>query len=449
MRDELQPDRPAAEQPPAAQQPPPPPPEAPPYAPAGSPSSQPFGGPPPGPPPRDEQPRRAGGCGLVAVAVLLAFIVASFAGLAAGFLGARLASDGLPRVSTRDPKIRVVPSETDEPVVAASAAALPAVVNIDVRAGSSQGGEEGLPEDHPGVPLIGNGSGVAYRLDGEGGTYIITNSHVVESARQITVRDESDRGMTGKVVGRDAETDIAVIRVDEELPVVDIGDSGDLAVGQTVVAIGSPFRLQHSVTSGVVSALGRSLTSLSGTQDDVYPLVDVIQTDAAINPGNSGGALVDRNGKLIGINTAIFTENGTSGGIGFAVPVNTAKRVADQLIAGRDVTHPFLGIIGQTVTPELARERDLDVREGAYVADLAKDSGADNADVRVGDVVTKLDGEPIRSMEDLILQVRRKQVGDTVTLTLSRKGAQREVEVEVGDKPANGVEPRGETTRTP
>lgn len=380
-------------------------------------------------------PPRSVGCGIIAAAVILSLIVAAFAGLAAGFLGARLAGLSGVDVVTRNARIRVVPSETDEPVVAASAAALPAVVNIDIRSGTSSGGQDGLPQDHPGVPLIGNGSGVAFKTDGDGGTYIITNNHVVEDAKQITVRPESGEALPAKVIGRDAETDIAVVRVDRELPVIDLGDSSKLLVGQTVVAIGSPFRLEHTVTSGVVSALGRSLTGLEGQNTDVYPLVDVIQTDAAINPGNSGGALVDAAGKLIGINTAIFSESGQSGGIGFAVPSNTAVRVANQLIAGKEVTHPFLGIIGQTLTPELVAERKLDVDEGAYVADMAKGSGADKADVRVGDVVTRLDGEPIRSMEDLILQVRRKQVGDTVTLTIDRNGETREVEVAVGDKP--------------
>lgn len=416
--------------------PPPSPPAQPPfgaYVPPELPSQQPTGGPPPPIP----SPRARSGCGVVAAAVILSLIVSAFAGLAAGFLGARLGgANELSGVVARRQQVRVVPTTTDEPVVAAAAAALPAVVNIDIRSDTSKGGDSGLPKDHPGVPVIGNGSGVAYKLDGNGGTYIITNNHVVEGARQLTVQDESGRTLRGKLIGRDAETDIAVVRVDAELSVIGIGDSSKLLVGQTVVAIGSPFRLEHSVTSGVVSALGRSLTSLSGTQADVYPLVDVIQTDAAINPGNSGGALVDTRGRLIGINTAIFSESGQSGGIGFAVPANTAIRVANQLIGGKTVTHPFLGIIGQTITPELAKELKLDIKEGAYVADLARGSGADKADVRVGDIVVALDGEPIRSMEDLILQVRRKQVGDTVSLTIDRRGQRREVKVVVGDKPA-------------
>ena len=156
-----------------------------------------------------------------------------------------------------------MPSTTSEPVVAAAAAAVPSVVNIDVRSGTSSKSEESLPQDHPTVPMIGNGSGVAYKRADGGGTYIITNNHVVESAQQLTVRDASGRSMKAKLVGRDPETDIAVVSVEENLPIVDIGDSAKVVVGQTAVAIGSPFRLEHSVTSGVISALGRSLTDFT------------------------------------------------------------------------------------------------------------------------------------------------------------------------------------------
>jgi S1-C subfamily serine protease len=217
-------------------------------------------------------------------------------------------------------------------------------------------------------------------------------------------------------------------------------------VGQSVVAIGSPFGLEHSVTAGVVSALGRSLPDFGTTSEDAYPLVDVIQTDAAINPGNSGGALVDTSGRLVGINTAIYTESGASGGIGFAVPVDTAIRVADQLIEGGEIRHPFIGLIGQTVTPELAAEEKLTVEEGAYVADIAKGSGSEKAGVKIGDVVTEVDGTEIRTMDDLILQVRRKQVGDTVSLMILRDGKTVELEVTVGDKPAEYESQNGPST---
>jgi S1-C subfamily serine protease len=396
------------------------------------------------------EPAQRSGVGVAIIAaVLVAFVVGAFAGLAGGFLGARLATYGLPSIDrSTGGSIRVIPPETDEPVVAAAAAAVPSVVNIDVRGKS--GSDSGLPEGHPNSPIVGNGSGVAYKRADGGGTYILTNNHVVEGATSLVVRDESGSSTTAKLVGRDPETDIAVLLVERELPLIEVGDSSELIVGQTVVAIGSPFGLEHSVTSGVVSALGRSLPDFGGAPANAYPLVDVIQTDAAINPGNSGGALVDIRGYLMGINTAIYSDSGASGGIGFAVPVNTAVRVADQLVAGGEITHPFLGVIGQTVTPELAEQENLSVQEGAYVIELTKGSGAELSDLAVGDVITSLDGDQIRTMDDLILQVRRRQVGQTVTLTVARGENTLDVEVEVGDKPDEIETPSGgESTPTP
>lgn len=382
----------------------------------------------------------------IIIAVVLSLIVATFAGVAAGYLGAQFASQGIGGLApAKSVKVRVVPPTTEEPVVAAAAAAVPAVVNIDVRSGAdASGGTGGLPNDHPSVPMMGNGSGVAYKNADGGGTYIITNNHVVENAKTLTVRDSSGRSAPAELVGRDPETDVAVLKVDRELPVIDVGDSADLIVGQTVVAIGSPYGLEHSVTSGVVSALGRSLPDFAGAPKDAYPLIDVIQTDAAINPGNSGGALVDRGGKLVGINTAIYSDSGSSGGIGFAVPANTATRVADQLIEGGDITHPFVGIVGQTITEELAADKKLTATEGAYVVEVTSGSGADKAGVKTGDVVTAVDGQAVRTMDDLILQVRRQQVGDIVKLTLLRDGETVDLEVTVGDKPQDLTAPRGQ-----
>ncbi len=377
--------------------------------------------------------------GTVIVAVTLSFFVALFAGLAGGFLGAQLlARDGaLPQAALRQPsKVTVIPSETDEPAVAAAAAAVPSVVNIDVRGGIVDGGTDGLPRLHPGVPSAGTGSGVAFRKAGDGATYVITNAHVVDEADRIRIRDATGRSARGELVGQDAETDIAVVKVPLDLPVIEVADSDELLVGQTVVAIGSPFGLEHSVTSGVVSAVGRSLPDFGDGSSSVYPLVDVIQTDAAINPGNSGGALVDRTGRLVGINTAIYSDSGANGGIGFAVPVNTALRVADQLIRDGSVKHPFLGIVGRTVTPEVAQEEGLSVDEGALVVSITPGSSAAKTDLKKGDVITKLDASPIRSMDDLILQVRRRNVGDSVTLTVDRDGQSRTVKMVVGDKPA-------------
>jgi S1-C subfamily serine protease len=204
-----------------------------------------------------------------------------------------------------------------------------------------------------------------------------------------------------------------------------------------VVAIGSPFGLQHSVSSGVVSGLHRSLPDgFDEAATGVYPLVDVIQTDAAINPGNSGGALVDRLGRLVGINSAIWSDSGSNAGIGFAVPAKTAVRVADELISTGKATRPYLGILGQTVGGALAKEKKLPVTQGALVVEVTKDTMAAKAGLKVDDVVVALDGQPVRSMDDLILLVRRTTVGQKVALALYRGGKRIEVPMTVGDKPS-------------
>ncbi len=365
---------------------------------------------------------------IIAVVVVVSLLFGSVAGVGAAFLGQRF-------FKTSAQTLSVVKGDTEESVAAAAAAALPSVVNIDIT-GVVSDNESELPTAHPNIPVTGNGSGVAFRATEDGGTYIITNEHVAADAKTIVVTDSTGERHDAELIGADAETDIAVIRVDAKLPVVVTGDSEKLVVGQLVVAIGSPFGLQHSVTSGVVSAIHRSLPDSSGSSNK-YPLVDVIQTDAAINPGNSGGALVDRAGALIGIPSAIYSNSGANDGIGFAIPVKAAMRVADALIKTGKVEHPFLGISGQTVDPEFAKTEKLPVNEGAYVVETTKGTEAEKAGLREGDVIVKLDTTTIRSMNDLILAVRRKTVGDTVTLSVYRDGKQIEIEMKVGIKPAN------------
>ena len=220
---------------------------------------------------------------------------------------------------------------------------------------------------------------------------------------------------------------------------ISVGDSEKLIVGQMVVAIGSPFGLQHSVSSGVVSALHRSITTNSSADatGSVYPLVDVIQTDAAINPGNSGGALVDREGRLIGIDSAIYTDSGSSAGIGFAIPEKTALRIADELIAGTKATHPFLGVEGLTVSDAEAKRLGLSAVEGAQVKRVIPDTGAAKAGLKTDDVVLAVNDQPVRTMDDLILQIRRTAVGDTVTLKVWRNRAEITVKMVIGDKPSS------------
>ena len=377
-------------------------------------------------------PHRSGLGTAVLAAILAAFVVGGFTGLAGGFLGTQLA---LRSQSTgQSSSITVVPSKTDEPVAAAAAAAVPSVVNIEVTQGASAGGTNGLPSTHPTVPLSGNGSGVAFR-SASGGTYVLTNNHVVENASTITVKSPSGKSWTGKVIGRDPENDIAVVEIPGSLPLIKLGESKALVVGQTVVAIGSPYGLDHSVTAGVVSAIGRSLSDV-GTVGQSQPLVDTIQTDAAINPGNSGGALVDRAGRLVGINTAIYSQSGSAAGIGFAIPVDTAIRVADQLISGGKVTHPFIGLVGSSITPLVATQKKLPVQQGALVESVTKGYGAEKAGVLPGDVVTAADGVPVTSMTDLVAQIRTHSIGSSTTLTILRAGKTLTLKVEVADKPA-------------
>lgn len=414
----------AAPPPPMAEPAAPPPPPAPGIA---APYAPPIGGAPSAP---------SSGVGLAVVAAIIAaFIVGALAGAGGGYLGAQLALRSPGTSTSANTNVTVVPSTTDEPVVAAAAAAVPSVVNIDVSEKASSGSSHGLPSSHPDMPVGGNGSGVAFRNTSDGGTYILTNNHVVEKATSILVRSPAGKSWPGTVVGRDTDTDVAIIKIAGKLPAIKIGDSKAVRVGQTVVAIGSPYGLEHSVTSGVVSALGRSLSDIGAT-GQAQPLVNTIQTDAAINPGNSGGALVDRQGRLIGINTAIYTQSGSAAGIGFAIPVDTAVEVASEIIKDGKVTHPFIGLAGTDVTPLTARANKLPVQEGALVESTIKGLGAEKAGIVKDDIVTAVDGTPIASMTDLVAQIRKHEIGSTATLTIMRNGKQFTVKVPVSDKPS-------------
>jgi S1-C subfamily serine protease len=383
-------------------------------------------------PPAASTPPRTGIAPAIFAAIVAALVIGALAGFAGGFLGARLAGGS---VAGGTSSVTVVPSKTDEPVVAAAAAAVPSVVNIDVTESAASAGTSGLPSTHPTVPLNGNGSGVAFKSANDGGTYILTNNHVVENANTITVRSPLGQSWPGKVVGRDAENDIAVVKITGKLPLIVPADPKAFQVGQTVVAIGSPYGLEHSVTSGVISAIGRSLSDVGSTGTS-QPLVDTIQTDAAINPGNSGGALVDRLGHLVGINTAIYSQSGSAAGIGFAIPVDAALNIADQLITNGKVTHPFIGVIGSTITPLIATQKKLPVSQGALVEDVVKGAGAATAGVKIGDVVTAVDGTAVTSMTDLIALVRKHAPGQTAELTILRGGQTIKLKVDVSDRPA-------------
>lgn len=294
---------------------------------------------------------------------------------------------------------------------------LPTVVRINVRGSVDATGAGAL------------GSGVIYRSDG----YIITNHHVIEDASQVEVLLANGDRLAAEIIGSDVLNDLAVLRIDrDDLPAIDLrGPSDPLRVGETVVAIGSPFGLDATVTSGIISALNRDLRIPGG--NDVIPAV--IQTDAAINPGNSGGALVDLRGRLVGINTAIVSRTGANEGVGFAVPVRQAVVSADQLILQGFVRYPLLGITGTDISAEVAAAFSLENRRGAVVDSVQSGSGADAGGMRTGDVIVAVDGLSLRSMSDLVAEVRRRAPGMTVVFDVLRDDERLAIEVVLGERP--------------
>jgi len=257
------------------------------------------------------------------------------------------------------------------------------------------------------------GSGVI--VDAKNG-YIITNHHVVENASEITITLLDNRSFTAKVVGSDEGADIAVLQAKQpNLIAMPLGDSGHLEVGDFVVAIGNPFGLQHTVTAGIVSALGRSGINPEGYED-------FIQTDASINPGNSGGALVNLKGELVGINSAILSGSGGNIGIGFAIPVNMVKGVMEQLIKYGQVKRGILGVNIYNVTPEIAKEFGLTESTGALVAGVAPGSSAEHAGIKTGDIITSINSNVMKSASELRNSIGMLRVGDKVEIGLLRDG---------------------------
>jgi Do/DeqQ family serine protease len=257
--------------------------------------------------------------------------------------------------------------------------------------------------------------------------YILTNNHVVAQADKVVVRLNDDRSFDAKVVGTDPQTDLAVLQIKaDQLTALPLGDSDKLQVGDFVVAIGSPFNLRQTVTSGIVSGLGRTTDMDDGSYQDF------IQTDASINPGNSGGALVNLRGELVGINSQILSSSGGSIGIGFAIPINLAKSVMSQLIAYGKVERGRIGIVGQDLTPELAKALGLKIERGALVSRVLPGSPAARAGLKAEDVIVEANGKPIKDMLELRNLVGLLRVGDKVDLKVLRNGATREVTVTVG-----------------
>jgi len=274
----------------------------------------------------------------------------------------------------------------------------------------------------------GTGSGFIISTDG----VIITNAHVVDGSREVTVTLKDGRSFTGEVKGSDPITDIAVIQIQgDNLPTVPLGDSDLVQPGMWVVAIGNPLGLDNTVTAGIISATGRSASEV-GVPDK---RVSFLQTDAAINPGNSGGPLLDANGRVIGVNTAIIRG---AQGLGFSIPINTARRIAEQLLRTGEVQHPYLGIQMITLTPALKDEINAEgttsvtVEQGVVIAAVQPGSPAAQAGLRRGDVITQIGNQPITSADQVQQQVAAVNVGDTLTLTIERQGQRQTVPVRTG-----------------
>lgn len=293
-------------------------------------------------------------------------------------------------------------------------------------------------------PTQGSGSGSV--IDAKG--HILTNHHVVAEAQKLEVTLADGSKWPATLVGSDPDNDLAVIKIEaprEKLKVVSMGDSRNLRIGQKVLAIGNPFGLQRTLTTGIISSLGRTIRSDVGTL-----IEDVIQTDAAINPGNSGGPLLNSDGEIIGINSAILSPSGGNVGIGFAVPVNTARRVVPELLAKGYVTYPWIGATIQSLSPEIAKYRNLKIERGAMIAEVVKGGPADKAGLKGGhqrvqvgnmivlvggDVVVRADQHDVKSNDELIHYIREKKPGDTILLKVYRNGSFVDVRLTLGERP--------------
>jgi serine protease Do/serine protease DegQ len=282
------------------------------------------------------------------------------------------------------------------------------------------------------------GSGVIF--DAKNG-YIVTNAHVVDNATEITVTLQDGRDLAATVVGSDVPSDVAVLKVaPENLTQVAMGDSTKIEVGDYVVAIGNPFGLQHTVTSGIVSGLGRS-----GINPDGYE--DFIQTDASINPGNSGGALVNIKGELVGINSAILSRSGGNIGIGFAIPVNMARSIMDQLLKYGAVKRGLLGVSIYSLTPDTAKSLDIPNAQGVLVSQVTEGSAAAKAGIRPGDVITSINGQSIKSNSELRLAIGLARVGDKLDISIIRDRKPQQIVAVITELPATTASTGG--SRTP
>ena len=373
-------------------------------------------------------------------------------GMGAWWAGARYGDRGPDHVGATPPQAVLqtaanVKLDDDEAInVRIYEQASPAVANIVTRAVAYDWFMNPVPQE---------GAGSGFVIDDKG--HVLTNYHVVQGAEtvEVTLGDGKDRNRyRATLVGGDPRNDVALLRIDtrgKKLTTLPLGDSTRLKVGQRVLAIGNPFgRFQSTLTTGVVSALGRTVQTSQQTFID-----EAIQTDAAINPGNSGGPLLNSAGQVIGINSAIFTPTGTTAGIGFAIPINTARRIVEDLIRDGKVHRAFLGVRSVELWPELAQALQLPVEQGMLIEQVTAGSPADRAGVRGGnravragfqqivvggDVITAIDGNPVTNQFELNLVLNRKRPGDTVTLTIHRGARKMDLKVTLGDYSSTGRE---------
>ncbi len=387
--------------------------------------------------------------------VIIAAILISFGVIAGVIISSNLGwiPLGQAKVEPIPPKITQHLAETERAFVEISKRVTPSVVNISTTKtmrGMEKGqlspffkdpffrrffGDEFLREHE--MPRKRKeqslGSGVIVSEDG----YIITNNHVVEGADEIKIVLSDRREFMGKVVGADPKTDLAIVNIKaKDLPAIVWGDSDKIEVGEFVLAIGSPFGLNQTVTSGIISAKGRANVGIADYED-------FIQTDAAINPGNSGGALVNIRGELIGINTAIFTRSGGYMGIGFAVPSNMAKSVMDSLVNEGKVTRGWLGVYIQDITPELAKQFKISTSKGALISDVMEGSPADKAGLQRGDVIVNYNGKEVENNSHLRNMVAQTPVGKATDIKIIRDGRMELLKVVIGELPAEIA--KGET----
>lgn len=322
----------------------------------------------------------------------------------------------------------------EKDIVAVVKKTMPAVVNISTVT---------LVEDFFFGVYPSSGVGSGFIIDPKG--YILTNYHVVEGARKIDVTLSEGKKYSGRIVGYDRRSDLAVIKIEaDNLPSLPLGDSDKLEPGQFAIAIGNPYGLNRTVTLGIVSALNRTIIEPNGVR-----LENLIQTDAAINPGNSGGPLINIKGEVIGINTAIKSD---AQGIGFAIPINKAKQIAERLIKEGKVTYPWLGIRGYAITSDMLDYIKFPVQKGVVIAEVVPGGPADKAGLKGGnrviyvdstqiivggDIITKIDGKPVESMEELRSEVQKRKVGDIVIITYVRDGKEYTVKIKLEAMPEN------------